>query len=296
MSFRVKRGIFYLYINHPKQTSMKKIFTLFALCFATTGFYAQNITFHDHTASTIQGDTISMSQYYGKKLMVVNTASQCAFTPQYGELEDLYNQYKQYNFEILGFPCNDFNHQEPGSDSTIDQFCTNTYNITFQMMSKIFIVTGDTAPVYKWLQREDLNGVQNVSVSWNFNKFLIDEAGNWVMHHNSTTSPLDTAITNWIMSPSVLSTGPFDKNEIITFRSSNPVSDYIDFTLNSPSQEHLCIDLFSMDGRLVNTFYNGVASGAQNISYSATLLSPGIYFIKIGNNEFHKTIRCAVIR
>ena len=132
------------------------------------------------TTTTYTEDTISFSQFYGKKVMVVNTASFCQFTPEFTQLEQLYTQYHQYNFEILGFPCNDFNSQDPHNDSTIIHFCTTGYGVTFQMMSKIFCVTGDTSPVYKWLQRANLNGVSDAHVGWNFNKFLIDEAGHWV--------------------------------------------------------------------------------------------------------------------
>lgn len=182
------------------------VLTLAAICIASFSF-GQNASFHSFSAATIEGDTISMSQFYGKKILVVNTASYCSYTPQFALLEQLYTDYSQHNFLILGFPCNDFGNQDPHGDSTIADFCHSNYNVTFQMMSKVYAVTGDTSDIYKWLQRADLNGVQDVSVSWNFNKFLINEAGNWVRHFESPTSPLDTAITNWILSPSVVPTG-----------------------------------------------------------------------------------------
>jgi glutathione peroxidase len=178
----------------------------------SSGIFAQS-TLHDFAVVTILGDTISLSQFYGKKVMVVNTATLCAYTHQYTDLEVLYTNYNQYNFEIVGFPCNNFGSQEPGSDSTINEFCHNNYDVTFPMMSKVDIVSGDTADVYKWLQRGDLNGVQTAHVSWNFNKFLIDEAGHWVRHFDSPVSPTDTAITNWIMTPSVIQTGVVENNK-----------------------------------------------------------------------------------
>lgn len=195
--------LYSIYLIKTKKMKVK-LLTLFTLLL-NTGLFAQS-TLHDYTVVNIEGDTISLSQYYGKKVMVVNTASYCAFTHQYTDLQQLYTDYQQYNFVILGFPCNNFSNQEPGADSTIADFC-DSYNVTFPMMSKIDIVSGDTADVYKWLQLGSLNGVQNASVSWNFNKFLIDEAGHWVAHHLSTVDPQDTAITNWILSPSVLPSG-----------------------------------------------------------------------------------------
>ena len=172
---------------------MKNLILLSVLSFCVFTSSAQ-LTFHDYSAATIDHDTISMSQYYGKKVMVVNTASYCGYTYQFAALEQLYLDYKQYGFEIIGFPCNDFANQDPHSDSTINSFCTSTYNVTFQMMSKIATISADTAPVYKWLQRADLNGVSNAHVAWNFNKFLIDEAGHWVRHYTQTTEPNDSEI------------------------------------------------------------------------------------------------------
>jgi hypothetical protein len=108
--------------------------------------------------------------------------------------------YQTQNFRVIGFPCNDFGGQDPYSDSTINSFCLNQYGISFPMMSKIFIRVGDTSMVYKWLQKKSLNGVANAPVSWNFNKFLIDENGNWKWHLPSAIEPTDTLITNWITS------------------------------------------------------------------------------------------------
>lgn len=183
---------------------MKKLFILFlALLPFFQHSYSQAYSFHSHRLEAINGDTIDFSKYYRKKVMVVNTASFCSYTPQYALLQDLYEQYKQYNFEIIGFPCNDFGNQDPGSDSTINQFCQN-YNVTFQMMSKVNVISNPIDQIYKWLQQKPLNGVANVTVDWNFNKFLIDESGRWVRHLRSPVSPLDTSITNWIMKPSAL--------------------------------------------------------------------------------------------
>jgi glutathione peroxidase len=199
---------------------MKHLSFLAALILFVFSSSAQ-YNFHDYSAATIDHDTISMNQFYGKKVMVVNTATYCAYTYQFTALENLYSNYKQYGFEIVGFPCNDFANQDPHDDSTINQFCTGTYNVTFQMMSKVHTITADTAPVYKFLQRADLNGVANAHVAWNFNKFLIDEAGHWVQHYTQTTEPDDSAIIHWIVDTQGqiiknIFTGPADNTQTIS--------------------------------------------------------------------------------
>jgi len=176
---------------------MKSILLFFSVI-ASISAQSQITNFHDFTVNSISGEQINLSQYAGKKLLVVNTASYCGYTYQYANLQHLYDAYGGSGFQIIGFPCNDFGAQEPGSDSVIFEFCTGHYNVTFPMMSSIHIKTGDTADVYKWLQRGDLNGVADAAVTWNFNKFLIDEQGNWVRHFDSPVNPQDTAIVNWI--------------------------------------------------------------------------------------------------
>ncbi len=275
---------------------MNKLFTIIAFTlFSLNAFSQSTITFHNYSAATILGDTISMSQYWGKKVMVVNTASQCAYTPQYADLELLYQQYHQYNFEIVGFPCNDFGGQEPHSDSVINQFCGG-YGVTFQMMSKVATISADTAPVYKWLQRADLNGVADAHVAWNFNKFLIDEAGHWVAHYLSPTSPLDTAITNWIMSPSVTASVhsvSSDLNNLIQLSKSD--NSIISLTINNRDVKKISIAIYSVDGKLISTIYSGNAFSNQQISFNASQLSTGIYFIKAITNDAQQTIKYALI-
>lgn len=184
---------------------MKTLFTI-AFLLGTRFLFSQSLTFHDYRELAINGDSIDLSVFAGKKVLVVNIASQCGFTPQLGPLQKLDSLYESYGFEVLGFPSNNFANQEPLPDSSIEDFCQNNYNVQFQLMHKIDIVSGDTAPVYKWLQRKALNGVANASVTWNFNKFLIDRQGKWVRRFTQATNPLDTAITNWIMRPEVTGT------------------------------------------------------------------------------------------
>ncbi len=273
---------------------MKNIITLLIACSMATIVSAQALTFHSYEAKTILGDTINLSQYYGKKVMVVNTASFCGFTPQFEDLENLYLQYSAYNFEIIGFPCNDFSNQDPHSDSVILDFCTDNYNVTFQMMSKVEVVTGDTAPVYKWLQRGDLNGVSDAQVAWNFNKFLIDEAGHWVRHFGSATLPGDTAITNWILSPSVIS--GIAKNEtadLMKITSGNLIASNIELTLNNHEGNLTVVELFSADGRMIAELFNGIVTSSQIIWYPMRNLPNGVYLLKAtsgGNSQVEKVV------
>ena len=150
---------------------------------------------HQFKVKTLEGQEFDFASLKGKKVMVVNTASKCGFTPQYKELQELYDKYKDKNFVIIGFPCNDFLSQEPGTSAEIREFCTKNFGVTFPMMEKITI---STSPVYKWLKDKDLNGVESSKVSWNFNKYLIDENGHLVKHIGSKTKPNDDEITKWI--------------------------------------------------------------------------------------------------
>jgi len=144
---------------------------------------------------TLEGQDFDFSSLKGKKVMVVNTASECGFTPQYKGLEELYQKYKDKNFVIIGFPCNDFGGQEPGNATEIRGFCTKNYGVTFPLMEKVSVVT---APIYLWLKNKDQNGVESSKVSWNFNKYLIDENGHLVRHLGSMTKPDSDEITKWI--------------------------------------------------------------------------------------------------
>lgn len=159
---------------------------------------AQQKNFYDFTVKTIDGKELPLSTFKGKKVLVVNVASKCGFTPQYKDLEALYEKYGKDNFVVIGFPANNFFHQEPGTDKEIEQFCSLNYGVTFPMMSKISVKGKDIAPLYKWLTQKDENGVEDAKVGWNFHKFLIDEKGNWVASYGSTTGPLSTEIVGWI--------------------------------------------------------------------------------------------------
>jgi glutathione peroxidase len=130
--------------------------------------------------------------------MVVNVASQCGLTPQYEQLQKLYETYEKSNFVIIGFPANNFGKQEPGTNEEIKEFCTSKYGVTFPMMGKISVKGEDIAPLYQWLTMKMENGKEDAPISWNFQKFLIDENGNWIKVIDPRTSPMDEAIISWI--------------------------------------------------------------------------------------------------
>ena len=155
-------------------------------------------TLYDFKCKTIDGKDFDLSSLKGKKVLVVNTASKCGFTPQYADLEKLYKEYGGDKFTIIGFPANNFGHQEPGTNDTIKAFCTRNYGVTFQMMEKISVKGDDMDPLYKWLTKKSENGVKDAPVEWNFQKFMIDENGHWVDVAMSPEKPECDKIVNWI--------------------------------------------------------------------------------------------------
>ena len=161
---------------------------------------AQEKTFYDFTVKTIDGKDLDLSTFKGKKVLVVNTASKCGLTPQYEDLEALYKKYGGNDFVIIGFPANNFMNQEPGSDEEIKEFCEVNYGVTFPMMSKISVKGDDMHPLYKWLTSESENGVMDSEVSWNFQKYMIDENGHLVNYVSPRESPKSEEIISWIES------------------------------------------------------------------------------------------------
>ncbi|MDR3268655.1 MAG: glutathione peroxidase [Tannerella sp.] len=159
---------------------------------------AQHTNFYDFTVKTIDGEDFSLSNLKGKKVMVVNVASKCGLTPQYEQLQALYNKYGNGHFVIIGFPANNFRSQEPGSNGEIKAFCTLNYGVTFPMMAKISVKGEDMAPLYKWLTTQSENGKEDVEVTWNFQKFLIDETGRWIKSIPPKTRPDSEEIISWI--------------------------------------------------------------------------------------------------
>jgi glutathione peroxidase len=152
-------------------------------------------TFHDFAVKTIDGETRKLSDYAGKVLLVVNVASRCGLTPQYAALEELHRKYAGKGFSVLGFPCNDFGAQEPGTEAEIQGFCSTKYDVTFPLFSKVRVLGGEKAPVYEFLVNEDAAPKGKGDIVWNFEKFLVDQQGRVVARFNPPTTPMDAEIT-----------------------------------------------------------------------------------------------------
>jgi glutathione peroxidase len=177
---------------------MKKILVMSVLMLISVVLMAQTKSFYDFKVKNIDGEDFDLASLKGKKVLVVNTASKCGFTPQYEDLQKLYDKYSSRGFIIIGFPANNFMNQEPGSEAEIKQFCTLNYNVTFPMMSKISVKGDDIHPLYEWLTKKELNGKADSKVKWNFQKYMIDENGKLVDVAFSKTNPMDDQIVNWI--------------------------------------------------------------------------------------------------
>ncbi|NVO18143.1 MAG: glutathione peroxidase [Bacteroidetes bacterium] len=176
---------------------MKALVGLLAILMALN-CSAQKKSFYDFSTKTIDGKDFNLSSLKGKKVLVVNTASRCGHTPQYADLQSLYETYQSKGFVILGFPANNFLSQEPGSNSEIKEFCTEKYHVSFPMMQKISVKGDDIDPIYKWLTTKQENGVMDAPVTWNFQKFMIDEKGNLVGMVPPKDNPKTEKILNWI--------------------------------------------------------------------------------------------------
>jgi glutathione peroxidase len=178
---------------------MKKIFLLSLVIISlSANANAQSKNFYDFSVKTIDGNELALSEFKGKKIMVVNVASKCGLTPQYKQLEELYEKYADNNFVVIAFPANNFGAQEPGTNQEIKEFCTVNYGVTFPVMEKISVKGDDISPIYKWLTQKIENGKDDAEVTWNFQKFLIDENGNWIKSFSPRTSPDNEEIIKWI--------------------------------------------------------------------------------------------------
>jgi len=144
---------------------------------------------YDFTAKTLQGRDASLADYRGQVLLIVNTASKCGFTPQYEGLEKLYEELHPKGLTVLGFPCNQFGAQEPGSADEIGQFCQVNYGVSFPMFAKVDVNGGDTAPLYRYLKKERPGLLGSEAIKWNFTKFLVDRDGNVVSRYAPNVEP-----------------------------------------------------------------------------------------------------------
>jgi len=146
----------------------------------------------------LSGNEFDFSSLKGKKIIVVNTASKCGLTPQYRDLQAIYQEYKDKNVVIVGFPANNFMSQEPGTSAEIATFCERNYGVTFPMMDKISVKGSDMAPIYQFLTQKSKNGLQDSEVQWNFQKYLIDENGYLAKVVSPQTAPTSPEIVNWL--------------------------------------------------------------------------------------------------
>jgi glutathione peroxidase len=178
--------------------TMKTILFITMVLIGTMGLTQRS--FYDYTVEDIEGNSFDLSQLKGKKVMVVNVASKCGLTPQYKELQAIYDEYGKDDFVIIGFPANNFLSQEPGSNEEIASFCEKNYGVSFPMMAKISVKGKDIHPLYQFLTTKEQNGVSDSEVSWNFQKYLINERGELVKMMSPRTKPNDAEIIEWITS------------------------------------------------------------------------------------------------
>jgi len=175
---------------------VRKFFLIFALCVAAGLLPAQEKSIYDFTMKSIDGPPVSLKSYQGKVVLLVNVASKCGFTPQYAGLEALYEKYKDKGFVIVGIPANNFAQQEPGTDEEIEKFCSNKYNVTFPMMSKVSVLGDDKTPLYVFLTDKSANPAVGGDIKWNFTKFLFDRNGKPVARFEPNVTPDSPEVTS----------------------------------------------------------------------------------------------------
>lgn len=177
------------------------LFTTFAiLIFSIQSQGQMKQTIYQFKAEDLSGKIFDFASLKGKKILIVNTASKCGYTPQYEQLEALYKEYKSKGFVIVGFPANNFGSQEPGTNSEIATFCKLNYGVSFPMMGKISVKGQDMSAIYKFLTQKSKNGLKDSEVEWNFQKYLINEKGELEQVYLSGVTPNDSKIVNWIKS------------------------------------------------------------------------------------------------
>lgn len=176
---------------------LKYLFGLLLLLFIRPAL-GQYKTLHDFSARTITGEMLDFSTLKGKKVLIVNTATECSLTPQFKKMQELYEEYGGDDFEIIAFPSNDFGSQEPGTNEQILEFCTTKYDVSFLLMEKISIKGDDIHPVYRWLTSSEENGTLDGRVIWNFQKFMVDEEGQVIESLSPITGVQNRRIIEWL--------------------------------------------------------------------------------------------------
>jgi glutathione peroxidase len=174
---------------------MRKLILILMAFVACAAVSAQPKSIYDFTMKSIDGEQVSLGSYSGKVVLLVNVASKCGFTPQYAALESLYEKYKDKGLVIVGIPANNFMQQEPGTDAEIKKFCSNKYNVTFPMMSKVSVLGDDQAPLYSFLTDKSADPRFAGDIKWNFTKFLFDRSGKPVARFEPNVTPDSPQVT-----------------------------------------------------------------------------------------------------
>jgi glutathione peroxidase len=174
---------------------MRKLSLILTMCVACAGLNAQSKSIYDFTMKSIDGQPVSLKDYSGKVVLLVNVASKCGFTPQYAGLEAVYEKYKDRGLVIVGIPANNFAQQEPGTNEEIKKFCSNKYNVTFPMMAKVSVLGDDKTPLYTFLTGADTDPRFAGDIKWNFTKFLFDRNGKPVARFEPNVTPDSPQVT-----------------------------------------------------------------------------------------------------
>ena len=174
---------------------MRKLVLTLILTIAAAVAGAEAHSIYDFTMKSIDGEQVSLKSYHGKVVLLVNVASKCGFTPQYAGLEAVYEKYKDRGLVIVGIPANNFAQQEPGTNEEIKKFCSNKYNVTFPMMSKVSVLGDDETPLYQFLTSKSANPQIGGDIKWNFTKFLFDRNGNPVARFEPSVKPDSPEVT-----------------------------------------------------------------------------------------------------
>lgn len=176
---------------------IQKLIAIVAIIFLAAFTLPQKNSIHQFKVTSIEGGIIDFSKFKGKKVLVVNTASKCGYTPQYEALQKIYKEYGN-KLVVVGFPANNFAGQEPGTDGEIQEFCKARFGVTFPLASKVSVKGNDMAPIYKWLTSKAENGVIDAEIKWNFGKFLLDENGQVINYFPSSVKPDSEEILKYI--------------------------------------------------------------------------------------------------
>ena len=173
---------------------MRKLILILMFCVACAGLAAQSKSIYDFTMKSIDGQQVSLKNYSGKVVLLVNVASKCGFTPQYEALEKVYETYKDRGLVIVGIPANNFAQQEPGTNDEIKKFCSSKYGVTFPMMAKVSVLGDDQTPLYSYLTAKDTDPQFAGDIKWNFTKFLFDRSGKPVARFEPNVKPDDPQV------------------------------------------------------------------------------------------------------